>query len=438
MKRMLSHPAPARMLHLDVLRGVAILMVLGRHRPFAVPERTFGAWVYAAWMRVGWAGVDLFFVLSGFLIGGLLLAEHRKQGGIRFGRFFVRRAFKIWPTYLVFLAAGFARDVFDIAPADIGLSVAARARNSMHAIWPFFVQIQNYKETEIHSVIGTAWSLAIEEHFYLLLPLLLYALGRKKAGRVNPYRSLPWIGAGLAVVCLGLRFNARRIHPQWDEFAHHLPTHLRIDSLFAGVTLAYGVHFARPTLDALRRYRWSILLASMACFVPFARDSYSFSYTSWKTTTFGYTALMLGSMGLVLSAWFGSQPSARTANPSTSLPGQTPRLMRALVDKLAALLAMIGVRSYSIYLFHVLAAVPVVMWLEPKLGPAASRWHVPMMMGLYLSLAIGFGSLAYYLIESPSVVVRDWLFPGVLRGKLPEENAKADDLPRPTIGNAAA
>ncbi len=77
---------------LDVLRGLAILLVLGRHNEY-----------YSLWQRAGWIGVDLFFVLSGFLISGLLFSEYAETGTINLGRFLLRRGLKIYPAYYFFV-----------------------------------------------------------------------------------------------------------------------------------------------------------------------------------------------------------------------------------------------------------------------------------------------------------------------------------------------
>jgi hypothetical protein len=89
---------------LDILRLVAVLLVLGRHmEPFPL---SFGKNVtfYATrlWQNGGWAGVDLFFVLSGYLIGGLLFAEAKRSGNLRVSRFLLRRGLKIYPAFYVF------------------------------------------------------------------------------------------------------------------------------------------------------------------------------------------------------------------------------------------------------------------------------------------------------------------------------------------------
>src|SRR5438874_6217145 len=82
----------ARNQRLDILRGIAILLVLGRHHD-TIP----------LWSKIGWVGVDLFFVLSGFLISGLLFSEYKTQNSISFKRFFIRRGLKIYPAFYLFL-----------------------------------------------------------------------------------------------------------------------------------------------------------------------------------------------------------------------------------------------------------------------------------------------------------------------------------------------
>src|SRR2546421_454717 len=88
---------------IDALRAVAILLVIGCH--FAVAPASAGTFapVAEAWYRVGWAGVDLFFVLSGFLVSGLLLGEFRRRGRVDVPRFLIRRGLKIWPLYFAYL-----------------------------------------------------------------------------------------------------------------------------------------------------------------------------------------------------------------------------------------------------------------------------------------------------------------------------------------------
>ncbi len=96
-----------RIFELDVLRGVAILLVMGVHVPAgSIQAATTSG--YPFWTRSGWMGVDLFFVLSGFLISNLLFSEYRASGTIRLPRFFFRRALKLYPSFYLMLAVTLA------------------------------------------------------------------------------------------------------------------------------------------------------------------------------------------------------------------------------------------------------------------------------------------------------------------------------------------
>src|SRR5882762_8858716 len=101
---------PSRSVSLDLLRLVAVVLVLGRHMETYPLEFGKGVAFYVSrfWQNGGWTGVDLFFVLSGFLIGGLLFAEVKKTGGLRVGRFLFRRGLKIYPAFYALLFATFA------------------------------------------------------------------------------------------------------------------------------------------------------------------------------------------------------------------------------------------------------------------------------------------------------------------------------------------
>src|SRR5580700_3805244 len=97
---------PKRLASLDSLRAVAILLVVGGHMPHIdLPNGdVLLGLITHYWQEGGWIGVDLFFVLSGFLIGGLLFREYRQYGAISFGRFFIRRGLKIYPPFFAMIA----------------------------------------------------------------------------------------------------------------------------------------------------------------------------------------------------------------------------------------------------------------------------------------------------------------------------------------------
>ena len=135
--------------------------------------------------NIGWCGVDLFFVLSGYLISGLLFSEYSRTGTFNVGRFWLRRGLKIWPSLYVFLVAALPLAVSN--GPGWGPSMLASA---------FFYS--NYSQTI--RLVGHTWSLAVEEHFYLALPLLLLLLIRLKRLPL-----VPWVGMALLAICMALR-----------------------------------------------------------------------------------------------------------------------------------------------------------------------------------------------------------------------------------------
>jgi peptidoglycan/LPS O-acetylase OafA/YrhL len=170
---------------IDILRAVAVLLVFCRHSEGALLVSRFG-----------WAGVDLFFVLSGFLVTGLLFHEYKQTRSIRAGRFLLRRGFKIYPQFYFFLAASIALK-FYFGEAPTLSSFAAEAAFA-----------QNYAE----GVWAHTWSLGVEEHFYLLLiAAIIWLAGR---GGENPFAVLPKMAGLLSLGILTARVITWRLQPQ--------------------------------------------------------------------------------------------------------------------------------------------------------------------------------------------------------------------------------
>src|SRR5262245_8242629 len=139
---------------LDLLRLVAIVLVLGRHMG-ACPEAESPLLhrVSTVWITGGWVGVELCFVLSGFLVSGLLFREYRGTAALDAKRFLVRRGFKIYPPFLILIGL------------TVLMHLASRPRGLVrHTLAEVFF-VQNYFE----GLWNHTWSLAIEEHFYLSL-----------------------------------------------------------------------------------------------------------------------------------------------------------------------------------------------------------------------------------------------------------------------------
>src|SRR5580704_8318116 len=144
---------------LDLLRALAITLVLFFHyQIFGHPHwiETFG--------KFGWTGVDLFFVLSGYLIASQLFVKMATGKKISFPEFFLKRFFRIIPAYLAVLTIYFCFPAF-------------REREALSPLWRFLTFTQNFGlDLSIHGTFSHSWSLCIEEQFYLLLPLILIGL----------------------------------------------------------------------------------------------------------------------------------------------------------------------------------------------------------------------------------------------------------------------
>lgn len=385
------HPSPAkaRVLQLDFLRGIAILLVIAGHRVLssegAGPFRPFVNCLY----RIGWSGVDLFFVLSGFLIGGLLFKEVYTRGSLDVGRFIVRRLFKIWPSYYVYLALL----ALGIAFTSLPLIDYAGAPRSLI---PNLLHIQNYTGARR----SHTWSLSVEEHFYLFLPLLLLAVLPRRRSEISSIPAIPIVAGIVMVSCLALRVLTFKLHGRLpdDQFnvTYLYPTHLRIDSLFFGVLLAYLNQFHPHILAPVRRNPLVAILLGLALVSPmvlFQLTRVPFVYT------FGFTVLYLGYGAILMGLVYTPLQSGKIGQALQSLPGRA--------------VAFIGFYSYPIYLWHVDGARMPMDWMvkqglfNPVPGPL--RWLIVLI--LYTALATLVGVIMGRLVEKPALAVRDRLFP---------------------------
>ena len=377
-------PAPphagVRMIQLDVLRGIAIIMVLLRHA--LVPWSKAGVFRYPmlfVW-HIGWTGVDLFFVLSGFLIGGLLFREIQKTGKLDVKRFFIRRGLKIWPPYFLLLALLFVEQAHE----------QNSFRGALVTLLPNFTHLQNYFNTSLR---GHTWSLAVEEHFYLALPIFLILLTRRWKN-VNALSAMPRIAIVIVIACTAARFISNWNRPFTVE-THQYPTHLRIDGLFFGVLLAYFYHMKPALLAKVGHHKWLLMLIGIALVAPMGIFEIAQHRWVW---TIGFTMLYVGYGCILLACVY-------------TAPGDGP--LGAIIFSLPAkLLAWIGVFSYSIYLWQAdLGLIPEHKWIMPHLlqHPISVYWALS--TGTYLALTILTGAAMSKLVEMPVLAFRDRFFP---------------------------
>lgn len=391
----------SRNLRLDVLRGIAILLVLCSHSVALHEHAGWAGPIIKIVQCGGWTGVDLFFVLSGFLIGGLLFKEISRDGTLDVRRFLVRRAFKIWPVYFVFIAVMLARSIRHAPSFWAGL----------RPLLPNLVHLQNYFGPPELTPWTHTWSLAVEEHFYLALPVLLLVLCQ-----FGKLRWIPGMTVFVAVGCLAMRL------PHWNQpyvrLNVYTPTHLRADSLMFGVLLAYLYHLRPASLAFVRRARPAIFGFGLILLAPM------FHWDLWLpfAYTFGFTLNYLGYGCLLIAC----------------VDAETGLLGRALSGPVARVIAFIGFYSYSIYVWHFYVREQFVNHLHSVQTQGATAYFV--LTAADILLATIAGVISAKLIELPFLAIRDRLFPSRTPAGPVRKPASASDVPQeianPPIANA--
>jgi len=357
---------------LDGLRALAIVAVLA-HDYNVVPDGgSKVSRVVSLAMDFGWVGVQLFFVLSGFLITGILLDSRRARRYYR--GFITRRALRIFPLYYVVLFAAFA-----ITPL-----VAHPLPGHEHQVW-LWTYLGNWVEPYGRGVplFPHFWSLAIEEQFYLAWPLVVRAL--------SP-RALAWTCAALGIAALASRVGLRAAGE--GPAGPYMFTICRVDALAAGAAAALAIRSPRVLAGLTRRrtlLRWGGL-ALIAVTIVVTRGA---PRTGVITQTAGYSLLAIAFTALVLDAVLGARPGM---------------IDRALAS---APLRAIGRYSYAMYIFH----TPLHLLIGLPLVARVAGGHPP-----GLALAIGYFAVAtaatfvaamisYYVIERPFLGLKDRFAP---------------------------
>ena len=275
---------------LDHLRALAILQVFLFHYYLLVDVK--GEWVHRL-AKFGWSGVDLFFVLSGFLISSQLFAQVRQEKKISYYEFFIKRSFRIQPAFWFITAIYFLFPVF-------------REAHALPPLWKFLTFTQNIGlNSKDFGAFSHAWSLCVEEHFYFFIPVVLIILQYFKLTE----KSL-WLVLALFIVSFILRiysYSHYYLPKEANEFASmywfkyiYYPTYNRLDSLITGVTIAFVYQYYPGFWKRITRYgnyffALSVLILTGA-FILF-RDQDSFG-----TTVFGFPVVALGYGFLVLGA----------------------------------------------------------------------------------------------------------------------------------------
>lgn len=316
-----------RVPELDGIRGVAILLVLVWHyvavQVHAVPG-SMAAYGLKL-LSLTWAGVDLFFVLSGFLIGGILL-ENRKAPNY-FKAFYIRRVCRIFPLYyLMFVSFGIAV-TWQVGTREPNFSWLHWLFVDPLSLWSYATYSQNFSMADSGSWgpnwMGVTWSLAVEEQFYIVLPLVV---------RFVPLALLPRLLCILVVVAPIFRTALFFLHPH-GGLAGYVLLPARWDALFVGVLGAWAMQ-QRTTVQVLRRsilvIRSVVVAASLVVLSLLATSQ---SIGSLGMSAGGHTVIAVLSLGLILLVLI-------------SEGGRTQTLFRQ------PWLVWLGTVSYGIYLFH--------------------------------------------------------------------------------------
>ena len=356
---------------LDTLRAAAVtLVVLHHYTLFVSGAPTFG-WVGT----IGWAGVDLFFALSGYLIGNQIFAALRSDGGLPLGRFYARRLLRTLPNFWVVLA------LYALWPAW-------RGGAPMRPLWQYLTFTLNL-DLPPGTAFSHAWSLCIEEQFYLLLPAA--ALFGAALGRRGARLGWAWWALGLAVAA-GMAARAAIWHDaqlagnpmrHYYQFIYYA-SGCRCDELLAGVALAL-LKNGRPDLWQRILAHGNLLLAAGllvvgGTFAWFLRDHYGLG-----PTVAGYPLLAVGFALLILAAL---------------APGS---LLHRLRVPGAAHLAL---WSYAIYLTHRSVSALV----AARMGAAGVKPEDAATVGSCMLASLLGGWLLYRLVETPFMRLRErWL-----------------------------
>jgi peptidoglycan/LPS O-acetylase OafA/YrhL len=294
---------PSYIPELQGLRGLAVLAVVVYH----CHARLEGTWIYYASLW-GWAGVNLFFVLSGFLITSILIEARDRPHYFR--NFYARRALRIWPVYFLLLIV-----CYSVPEWFLGDTLAHQTHWKTLVAYALF--IQNLRHAALPGTLGPTWSLAIEEQYYFVwAPVVRFCQGR----------ILKWVLPGILFVMVIASPLLRLSHAHWLNNTHTL---IHLDGIAMGSLLALGLYrlqFSRLV------WLYAGLVAAVFGFVA--------TGTVFAGTSFLDSGLALGFAGVLLV----TVACTGTKNPAAVLLRRGP-------------LPYYGQISYGMYMTHILVFV---------------------------------------------------------------------------------
>jgi peptidoglycan/LPS O-acetylase OafA/YrhL len=368
---------------LDHLRALAIIIVFIFHyNIFGHPpglNEYFGSW--------GWTGVDLFFVLSGYLIGGQLFAKLSRDQPIHYGEFYLKRSLRILPAYFAVLL------IYFTVPQFI-------ERSTLPPFWRFLTFTQNFGlDLSQHGAFSHAWSLCIEEQFYLFLPLLIIALTAVKAGKKAAWILLALFLAGFLIRGY-LWYELLPSEPSFGKAYYRLiyyPTWSRLDGLIAGVTLSALYYFKPAAWQKLTKNGNTLTLIAGAMVAGAWLLTHGEHQYEMQGAIFGYPAISIAYGVLVLAALSPTSPLYRYSSRITKI---------------------IATLSYSIYLTHKQLIHLTHEVLEPR--GIGNDTYLSFAICIIVSL-LGAG-LLHLVIERPFLRLRDRILGGKTKAPSTQQN----------------
>ena len=357
---------PTHVPALDGIRGVAVMVVFVSHLHLILsPEPTFREvtpWGFInRTFEAGFMGVDIFFVLSGFLITSLLLKERSSNRSGMLSRFYKRRALRLLPALYALLIVSFFVSQWENFPRDI------QWRTTWHAL----LYLNNWNivwNSATQNDLGHLWSLGIEEQFYIAWPIVMLTIAALKI----PPKIAISLTAFFAVVVTWHRFDLWNNGVSWLFL--YVRTDARVDSLLIGASFAYVYRHYRVPPKILN-------LLATSSFIGFIYIKYRFGSLPVHPFFFqgGFTVIAVLAGTIILAAaegaWFAN---------------------RALISRP---LTIVGKVSYGLYLWHV--PVFAVLGRHVTSGPKPLR----ILIGIIIASAVT--SLSWYFVEKPFLKIKN-------------------------------
>jgi peptidoglycan/LPS O-acetylase OafA/YrhL len=354
---------------LDHLRSIAILFVFVYH--YIV------FFEHPAWMesigKFGWTGVDLFFVLSGYLISNQIFKTYYAQNKIDLKAFYLKRSLRIFPAYIFILALYF---LFPII----------REKESLSPLWNYLTFTNNFGLNVMHNgTFSHSWSLCVEEQFYLLFPIFLLALIYFKLLKKLLIFLIVFFLAGFFIrhfwwERVEMLFGYKGSFKIYWIMRIYFPTYCRLDGLLIGIAIAWLINSKPIALNIINKYGYHFL----ACGLAFLMFGYYLCINeySYIASVYGFPTVSIGYGFILLAALSNNTFLHRNHSFIT---------------------AKIATYSYSIYLSHKIIIHLCQKYLVNKYVEGDSF----LMFSICLVLSILFAFLMYLYIEKPFMKIRE-------------------------------